>query len=105
MDWLTVRTYRPSSAFWLLCAATVKPERSEAFNALAGAVGLDMAQWWQPTAANYLGACPKPSSLKRSRRASAERRRQSRQPEKGRHGDDRRGTACGQGLASAVLRR
>src|SRR6516165_9301510 len=36
-------------------AVTVKPERTDAFAGLAAAVGLDMAQWWQPTAANYLG--------------------------------------------------
>jgi ParB family transcriptional regulator, chromosome partitioning protein len=37
----------------------VKPERTDAFAGLAVAVGLDMTQWWQPTAANYLGRVSK----------------------------------------------
>lgn len=60
-DWLRqsedVRTLIDLLGF---CAAqTVKAERSDAFTTLAAAVGLDMAQWWKPTAANYLGRISK----------------------------------------------
>jgi len=59
-DWLTRQDMQ--TLIGLLAysvAATVKPERSDAFNGLAATVGLDMARWWQPTAANYLGRVSK----------------------------------------------
>jgi hypothetical protein len=40
-------------------ACTVKPERGTASDWLAAAVALEMAQWWQPTAAGYLGRVSK----------------------------------------------
>lgn len=59
-DWLTRQDMQTLIGLLAYCvAATVKPERTDAFDALAGAVGLDMAQWRQPTAANYLGRVPK----------------------------------------------
>jgi ParB family transcriptional regulator, chromosome partitioning protein len=45
-------------------SATVPPTASRPsvrtpFDRLAAAAGLDMAQWWEPTAANYLGRISK----------------------------------------------
>jgi ParB family transcriptional regulator, chromosome partitioning protein len=59
-DWLIRQDMQTLIGLLAYCvAATVKPERTDAFNALAGAVGLDMTQWWQPTAVNYLGRVSK----------------------------------------------
>jgi ParB family chromosome partitioning protein len=59
-DWLTRQDMQTLIGLLAYCvAATVKPERTDAFDGLAAAVGLDMAQWWQPTAANYLGRVSK----------------------------------------------
>ena len=40
-------------------ACTVKPERGASSDRLAKALSLDMAQWWQPTVAGYLGRVSK----------------------------------------------
>jgi ParB family chromosome partitioning protein len=59
-DWLRQQDVQTLVDLLGFCAAqTVKPARSDAFTTLAGAVGLDMAQWWEPTAANYLGRVAK----------------------------------------------
>jgi ParB family transcriptional regulator, chromosome partitioning protein len=59
-DWLRQQDLQTLVDLSGFCAAqTVKAERSDAFTTLAGAVGLDMAQWWKPTAANYLGRISK----------------------------------------------
>src|SRR4029077_420221 len=59
-DWLTRLDMQTLIGLLAYCVAlTVKPERTEAFNGLAASVGLDMAQWWQPTAASYLGRVSK----------------------------------------------
>lgn len=59
-DWLIRQDMQTLIGLLAYCvAATVKPERTDAFTALAGAVSLDMTQWWQPTAANYLGRVSK----------------------------------------------
>jgi ParB family chromosome partitioning protein len=59
-DWLRQQDVQTLVGLLGYCAAhSVKPERSDAFNTLAEAVALDMAQWWEPTAANYLGRVSK----------------------------------------------
>src|SRR4029077_4297638 len=59
-DWLIRQDMQTLIGLLAYCvAATVKPDRTDAFTALAGAVSLDMTQWWQPTAANYLGRVSK----------------------------------------------
>jgi ParB family chromosome partitioning protein len=40
-------------------SCTVKPMRDVAADQLATALSLDMAQWWQPTVAGYLGRVSK----------------------------------------------
>jgi ParB family chromosome partitioning protein len=58
--WLSAQDLNTLLDLLAYCAAcTVKPERTDGFSALAAAVGLDMTQWWEPTAANYLGRVPK----------------------------------------------
>ncbi len=59
-DWLLAQDAATVTALLAYCVAyTVKPERSTATDRLAAAVALDMAQWWQPTVAGYLGRVPK----------------------------------------------
>ena len=60
-DWLLAQDAATLTALLAYCVAcTVKPERSLAADCLATALSLDMAQWWQPTVAGYLGRVSKP---------------------------------------------
>jgi ParB family transcriptional regulator, chromosome partitioning protein len=64
--WDFLRTQDSGTLTGLLAycvACVVKPERSTAADRLASAVSLDMAQWWQPTVAGFLGRVAKPQIL------------------------------------------
>jgi ParB family chromosome partitioning protein len=59
-DWLLTQDATTLIAVLAYCVScTVKPERGLAADCLAGAVALDMAQWWQPTVGGYLGRVSK----------------------------------------------
>jgi ParB family chromosome partitioning protein len=59
-DWLRVQDGTVLAALLAYCVArAVKPENGNHTGQLAAALALDMAQWWQPTAALYLGRVPK----------------------------------------------
>jgi ParB family transcriptional regulator, chromosome partitioning protein len=59
-DWLRTQDGGTVTALLAYCAAcTVKPVRDPRADQLAAAASLDMAQWWQPTAATYLGRVSK----------------------------------------------
>jgi ParB family transcriptional regulator, chromosome partitioning protein len=59
-DWLTRQDMQTQINLLAYCVAvTVKPQRGGPFDTLAAAVGLDMAQWWRPTAEGYLGRVSK----------------------------------------------
>jgi ParB family chromosome partitioning protein len=59
-DWLRVQEAATLTGWLAYCVAcTVKPERGDHTGQLAAAVSLDMAQWWQPTVAGYLGRVSK----------------------------------------------
>ncbi len=44
--------------------AVTSDEKPDVSNALARAAGLDMSEWWTPTAENYFGSIPKGRILK-----------------------------------------
>ena len=59
-DWLLAQDAATVTALLAYCVAcTVKPVRDPRADQLAAAVSLDMAQWWQPTVAGYLGRVSK----------------------------------------------
>jgi len=59
-DWLLAQDSITVTGLLAYCVAcTVKPERGASADRLAAAVSLDMAQWWQPTVAGYLGRVSK----------------------------------------------
>jgi ParB family transcriptional regulator, chromosome partitioning protein len=59
-DWLLAQDGGTVTGLLAYCVAcTVKPERDPRADQLATAVSLDMAQWWQPTVAGYLGRISK----------------------------------------------
>ena len=63
-DWLRAQSTDDLLSLLAYCVScTVKPERGAASDRIAAAVALDMAQWWQPTVAGYLGRVPKPLIL------------------------------------------
>ena len=60
-NWLLAQDAATVTGLLAYCVAcTVKPVRGAAIDRLSAAVALDMAQWWQPTVAGYLGRVPKP---------------------------------------------
>ena len=60
-------------AYCVACA--VKPERDPRADQLAAALSLDMAQWWQPTVAGYLGRVSKTLILEAVTEGKGTRRR------------------------------
>jgi ParB family transcriptional regulator, chromosome partitioning protein len=59
-DWLLSQDSATVTGLLAYCmACTVKPVRDPRIDQLAAAVSLDMAQWWQPTVAGYLGRVSK----------------------------------------------
>ncbi|MGE0565866.1 MAG: ParB/RepB/Spo0J family partition protein [Pseudolabrys sp.] len=63
-DWLLVQDSAAVTGLLAYCvAASVKPVRDPRMDQLASALALDMAQWWQPTVAGFLGRVPKPLIL------------------------------------------
>ncbi|WP_158920894.1 ParB/RepB/Spo0J family partition protein [Acidisphaera sp. S103] len=60
-DWLLTQDNAALTGLLAYCVAcTVEPQGGGHVSQLAAAVSLDMAQWWHPTVAGYLGRVPKP---------------------------------------------
>jgi len=89
-DWLIALDPVSLADLLAYCAAaTVKPERGTHVDRVAAAAGLDLAQWWTPTAKGVESA---------DRRSRHRRRRGAscggyREPQEGRDGGTRRGVA------------
>ena len=63
-DWLQAQDSDTLTGLLAYCVASaIKPERSAEADRLATALSLDMAQWWQPTVAGFLGRVSKPQIL------------------------------------------
>jgi ParB family chromosome partitioning protein len=59
-DWLIALDQATLTELLAYCAAaTVKPERGPQIDRLAAAAGLDLAQWWTPTAKGYFSRVSK----------------------------------------------
>jgi ParB family chromosome partitioning protein len=83
---------------------SVKPERGASADRLAAAVALDMAQWWQPTVAGYLGRVSKPLICEAVTEAKGSGGGKSRRTQERRHGRPRRKIAHRTGWLPAMLR-
>ncbi|MGH8236038.1 MAG: ParB/RepB/Spo0J family partition protein [Steroidobacteraceae bacterium] len=76
LEWLLKQPQTSVLELFAFCVAlsvdgVKSDERTHASDALARAAGLDMSQWWTPTAENYFGSIPKGRILEIMREAAS----------------------------------